>query len=422
MNDWSGNCSLLETDDFKPRDIFHSHWPISFDELDRYSNKVENFLDLHTRFSEGALTKTSVSSAASFHNTATTSSSSGLNSKLFIRSKVKLPSSHFDSIIKSSHDLRIITGATVGKLTMNKENTAVESITADSLGKKITITSKLVVLASSLENGPILLRSLGEPADIETHPLPALGRYLHSHLLSLRGFFIPHENSDMFNEYSLPGDLGPKGKELVQTFKGLQVSAEQRTKENMLNGVMFLSPVTAEALLIPEEVHPVAKQLLLSQGHSPNQQIFAIRHYIEQIPRWTSLISLGDSKGESALQRPEYWWEIGSEEEHTMASNLVFLSAFMNENKLGSVHFDSCGEENNRAIFGTNAHPMGGTIMGTNSQNSVVNGDCSVHGYSNLFVTGGSVLPRSGAAMLAGVILQLSFRLADHLDKILSKP
>ena len=61
-------------------------------------------------------------------------------------------------------------------------------------------------------------------------------------------------------------------------------------------------------------------------------------------------------------------------------------------------------------------HIMGTTRMGTNRSNSVVDSDCRVHGYENLFVAGSSVFPTGGYANPTLTILALALRLADTLS------
>ena len=60
-------------------------------------------------------------------------------------------------------------------------------------------------------------------------------------------------------------------------------------------------------------------------------------------------------------------------------------------------------------------HIMGTTRMGTSQSNSVVDRDCRVHGYDNLFVAGSSVFPTGGYVNPTLTILALALRLADTL-------
>ncbi len=60
-------------------------------------------------------------------------------------------------------------------------------------------------------------------------------------------------------------------------------------------------------------------------------------------------------------------------------------------------------------------HTLGTTRMGEDASTSVVDGDCRVHGYANLFVAGSSVFPSGGYANPTITIVALALRLADML-------
>ncbi len=60
-------------------------------------------------------------------------------------------------------------------------------------------------------------------------------------------------------------------------------------------------------------------------------------------------------------------------------------------------------------------HHIGGTIMGTNIKNSVVNEDLRVHDIKNLYIVGSSTFPTSGYTNSTFAIIQLSLRLANKI-------
>jgi choline dehydrogenase-like flavoprotein len=62
-----------------------------------------------------------------------------------------------------------------------------------------------------------------------------------------------------------------------------------------------------------------------------------------------------------------------------------------------------------------NYHQLGGTRMSSDAKAGVVDADCRVHGYDNLYIAGGSTFPTSGWANPTLTIAALALRLADHL-------
>jgi len=62
-------------------------------------------------------------------------------------------------------------------------------------------------------------------------------------------------------------------------------------------------------------------------------------------------------------------------------------------------------------------HHLGGTRLGNNKINSVVDINLKVHNNKNLFVTGSSVFPTSGYTNPTFTIIQLSLRLGDYISK-----
>jgi choline dehydrogenase-like flavoprotein len=64
-------------------------------------------------------------------------------------------------------------------------------------------------------------------------------------------------------------------------------------------------------------------------------------------------------------------------------------------------------------------HHAGTTRMDTDPKRGVVDAECRVHGVENLYVTGSSVFPTSGATAPTLTILAMSLRLADHLGALI---
>jgi len=57
----------------------------------------------------------------------------------------------------------------------------------------------------------------------------------------------------------------------------------------------------------------------------------------------------------------------------------------------------------------------GGTRMGTEAKNSVVNDQCQTHDIENLFIVGSSVFPTMAGYPPTATVAALSYRMADFI-------
>jgi choline dehydrogenase-like flavoprotein len=62
-------------------------------------------------------------------------------------------------------------------------------------------------------------------------------------------------------------------------------------------------------------------------------------------------------------------------------------------------------------------HHLGGTRMGIDKIDSVVNKDLKIHGVNNLYVSGSSNFPTGGYTNPTFTIIQLAIRLAEEINK-----
>ena len=67
--------------------------------------------------------------------------------------------------------------------------------------------------------------------------------------------------------------------------------------------------------------------------------------------------------------------------------------------------------------FNQSKHIMGGTIMGNDPANSVVDADCRSHDHANLFLPGGGAMPSTACGNSTITMVALAFKAADALVK-----
>ena len=92
------------------------------------------------------------------------------------------------------------------------------------------------------------------------------------------------------------------------------------------------------------------------------------------------------------------------------------LKLFIEKHNIGEmISFNFEDIPNN--IYRGSSHHIGGLIMGSSPENSVVDLNLKVHSLDNLYLISGGVFPTSGSSNPSWTIGALSIRLAEHLVK-----
>src|ERR1700741_4369478 len=65
--------------------------------------------------------------------------------------------------------------------------------------------------------------------------------------------------------------------------------------------------------------------------------------------------------------------------------------------------------------FNANNHVMGGTIMGRDPKDSVVDADCRTHDHDNLYIAGGATMPTASCINSTLTMVAVSLRMADRM-------
>jgi choline dehydrogenase-like flavoprotein len=65
--------------------------------------------------------------------------------------------------------------------------------------------------------------------------------------------------------------------------------------------------------------------------------------------------------------------------------------------------------------FNANNHVMGGTIMGRDPNDSVVDADCRAHDHDNLYIAGGATMPTASCINSTLSMVAVSLRMADRM-------
>ena len=144
----------------------------------------------------------------------------------------------------------------------------------------------------------------------------------------------------------------------------------------------------------------------------------SFHHYLcgvvyEMTPSVTNEVFLTGERDAAGLYRPAARCVIGAGDFRNVEMTLRLLGESLIASGKGRVRINN--ERLYRQPGRGGGHIMGTTRISTSRSNSIVDRDCRVHGYDNLFVAGSSVFPTGGYANPTLTIVALALRLADTL-------
>ncbi|MYG14744.1 MAG: GMC family oxidoreductase [Gammaproteobacteria bacterium] len=144
----------------------------------------------------------------------------------------------------------------------------------------------------------------------------------------------------------------------------------------------------------------------------------------EQAPNPASRVALSTVKDELGCPKANLDWRLGEQDKHTLRELAGALNDELLRLDLGALEPSPWLDEPGLdwPVDGTvGNHPIGGyhhagtTRMSADPADGVVDRNCAVHGYPDLYILGSSVFPTAGWANPTLTILALAHRLKAHL-------
>ncbi len=265
--------------------------------------------------------------------------------------------------------------------------------------------SVIAVAAGALESTRILLNSQSSayPNGVGNSS-GVLGRYLMDHFtVEGAGGLIPSLQSSKREETGRPcGFLIPK-----------YVNAEGTANRNstFMRGYRFDGDGSQElyghAFLMPEFGDAWRKRV-----REEIPYYFAIEAQGECLPRKENYVTLDPSKKDAwGIPVLHVNASYGDNEKAMARAMRSDIDAILDEMKLS----DASRAKPDLSIFGKNIHECGTARMGSDSNKSVVDGNCKVHDARNVFVTDGAVFTTQGCYEPTLTIMAISARAGEHI-------
>jgi len=320
-------------------------------------------------------------------------------------------------------------------------------------GRTYTVEAKRFVLAAGgVENARLLLLSnrvqptgLGNQHD-------QVGRYFQDHPRLIAGELHPQVKERPGRAFGFLNDGG------VRVSVQYRVSPDAQAERRIMQSALALAPVAPDWFPDQSEEPSVTsyRHILrqFKQARMPEEfgnhlaNVFSdlgavtryaygdmrygneqpVDHYrcwvrFEPVPNPDSRVTLATETDALGMQRPRLRWALAEEDRRTVRETMRLLAAEAGRSGYGRVR--SYVEDEDWAwppdTLG-GRHEMGTTRISEDPRSGVVDGNCRVHGLSNLYVAGSSVFPTTGSGWPTMTLIAMALRLADYLKTTASGP
>ncbi len=444
---WGGRCALFDPIDFEKRPwVPHSGWPIGRAELDPYYRRA------HDQFELGA-----------FNYEREVWKELGLPPIGLDPARIDVALWRFDEKMERftancARDLfehskvRVLLHANAVKLQAGPDARTIAHVEVrplDGPARKVR-AGRYVLACGGIENARLLLASNDvEPAGIGNRH-DQVGRYFMEHptgriarVRTQRPFELWAAFQKRFMRSGPPlapvlrlGDAVQRERQALNTVVTFKLQRDPKKGVALGNKLYHelkhsISPNRGGRLLdrgyravrawIHREVRGSVERVRAKAG--------ATRLYViirgEQAPNPESRILLSAERDALGYPRADLAWRLCELDKHSARVMVETLDAEFRRLGLGEVEASDWLSDpapewpvdptvGNHPIAGY--HHLGGTCMSEDPAQGVVDADCRVHGYENLFVAGSSVFSTGGWANPTLTIVALALRLAEHLD------
>jgi choline dehydrogenase-like flavoprotein len=432
---WSGRCIPLSPSDIAPRPYLNEvGWPISADELGRFTGDVEALFGLdHSAFDMVPVADYAAHDDDIVCRWPKWSSFNRANLGRSLRKE-----------LAGSQRIEVWKHATVTALEYEPASKRLRSVVARHLsGKQIQVTAKrFVVAAGTIETTRLLLwlrRTSGGAALGKT---TALGRYFQDHLY-VTAAMISRRHALVTNRLFAYHFINNIRRSVhFELSPGAQSEARVRSAFAFVNMDLERSPL-ASVKSIARQVQRgrfSASEVISLWRHGGligrsafwrlyNRQLFVpedvpfrLEFCAEQEPHASNCIDLADQYDRFGIPLARVRWAPTSADEDTLQAMMTRIKAFWVRAGWNEIAPFKCvdqlrpGEKlSDRAM--DFYHPSGSVRMGVDANSSVVDGNLQSHEVPDLSVLSAAVFPCAGSANPTFTILQLAARLADHLSR-----
>ena len=377
----------------KPMEKYNlEFWPLNANDLNPYLKKTCEILDIKNQFRKSSLNEF-------------------FNQIEFQYSKVRF-ADKYKNYIKNSNNILLVLNTQLSHFVGRNNNTEYAVCISNDAIKEVR-TKYFILACGGIENSRLLLWTRDKNQEFIDNDLP-VGKYWMNHPWILSGVGVINKKKlkekfeNNFLEYDGPLHFAAK-KELVNKKKILSAAMYMNAKEDTKIYKEIIKDILCVA---PEYGKKIARMIFKKDLKCGN-----IFMQLEEDPTENNKIVLDKEKDEFGIPMAKLFYK---KSEYSLKTAKLFLEEFGNlcrKDDLGRIAIkDSISNLEGYEQLGANHH-MGGTRMGIDKFDSVINKDLKVHDINNLYISGSSSFVTSGYTNPTFTIVQLAIRLAEKISK-----
>ena len=389
---WGGNCNPMLENDFEK-------WPIKKKDLNKYEKESRQILNLKQNFFNEKFNE-------------------NLNLYNLVWSNVRFGEKYFDHIKKSKF---IFLSLDTTFINFESENKTIISAECIKNNKKFKIISKNFVLScGGIENSRLLLWARNSNEKLFNPKMP-IGKYYMNHpyhsigegVVEYDKFFSFIESANIVNQ------------PIITCNNHIYISANKKflQNNNILNSGIYIRFKTIDQknnlikqlrCVAPKYIKKLYEKIYIKDFYEI--QISTLQ---EQGVYEENYIDLSDERDPYSIPLTKIHWKKSIFEKKSARFICEELADIFLKKEIGRLALKEYLYNNNlnyNVVAGN--HQLGGTRMGINDTESVVDKNLKVHNINNLYINGSSVFRTGGHCHPTYTIVKLSLRLADHLANV----
>jgi choline dehydrogenase-like flavoprotein len=400
-NHWTGYCRPPEDADLKKRNWEPlSGWPITMADIQPFLSEAIDIVGVQNKFDQASWAK---EHGVTSLNLPTKDFREGLS---LVGPPVRFKEKYKDEIEKSTAISCLLNTNLIEFLPTVAGDRVEQVAIKDHDGRSFKLKAKLFVLAcGGIENARLLLNSNSRASKGIGNKYDLVGRFFADHCIRFAGLASLTRAGDKPLIY----ELGQIQEQQIRIHPHLQMEITLAEKLRLPRVIVRLQPER------PTRITRLG-EALESFWKGDNTQVsrsFRILTFVEPLPNSKNRITLLDECDKLGLRRAKLVYRPSELEVTTISETLKKFAAAVGAAGRGRVQINTAAiNETPRAWA---FHHYGTTRMHDDPKQGVVDGDCRVHGLTNLFVAGSSLFPTPGLMTPTMTIVALALRLANRL-------